>query len=460
MTLPEIGDASRLHLSRQEAVRIGQRVERFYRDQGRLLTDPQLDRYLDNLGTALLAHADPVDHDYRLFWVKSPVINAFAAPAGYIGINTGLLLATDDEDQLAGVLAHEIAHVTQRHIARAIADARRMTLPTIAASLAGALLIAADPSAGSAVLAGVGAANAQRRINYTRQNEREADRIGEELMVRAGFKAEAMGAFFAKLQRQSRGNRDIPGYLLTHPRPVERIADTWQLRPGGRPRNSRNPLDHALAKARAQVLTEPDSQVLLRHFAAGQGGSSPGDDTSAGLANRYGYALTLKGMGHYQRATTVVAELRRLSPNTLAFRIEEAELALAAGQEARGFQLFQDHRALFGDDYALAVHYAQALVNHGRPERAMAVLQPHLDRAQRGDAELYALYAQAARQGGDAVATHAALAEYHYLLGDYRQAINQAQYGLRTPAITPFQAARLRARLRELQALDRAAKSG
>lgn len=458
LKLPDMGDYSRQYLSSSSERRLGEEVIQRIRDRGLIIEDVQLNEYLASVGQRIATYADISESGYRFFWIDAASINAFAAPGALIAVNAGLLLTTRNEDELAGVLAHEIAHVSQRHIARAIADAQRLAIPMAAALLASAILAATtDSDIGKAAIAGTAAIGTQRRINYTRANEQEADRIGTQLLAKAGYDPAGMSDFFERLQQTVTGAAvEAPEYLLTHPRPGNRAADTQdRVAPFTRSQpQPRDPLAYHLAKARLTVLTNPNTQALLQHFKA----TLQNSDFAQAAAEHYGYALALKRAGRYAEAAEEIARLRRDDPDRLAYRIEEAELALAQHTAAHAWALFEEARALYGDDYTLAMHYGQALVSDGDARRAMHVLQPQLRRHPL-DAPLYALYAQAAQRAGDPAAAHAALTEYYYLNNQLKAAIEQAELGLKQTAVTEYQQAQLRARLRQLKQEAQAAET-
>jgi predicted Zn-dependent protease len=348
-------------------------------------------------------------------------------------------------------VAHEIAHVSQRHIVRAIADMKRLTLPMAAAMIAGAALAAASKQAGQAAMIGTMAASAQHQISFTRANEQEADRIGMQLLAKAGFDPKGMTDFFTKLERASSGEarNQIPEMLLTHPRPESRVADT-QDRVEIPPIRRAAPRDrkaYDLAKARTRVLATDDNQTLIRTLET----LLARGDAASETANRYAYALVLRQAGRYDEASQQIARLLKNDPDRLAFRIEAAEIALARGDRAQAWRLFDDARQLYPDDFTLAMHYGRALATQGDPKLAMRLLQTHL-RRRPNDSQLYATYAQAAQRAGDTAATHATMAEYHYLNGELLPAIEQLELGLRNPGIPPNQEAQLRARLKQFKA--------
>jgi predicted Zn-dependent protease len=449
LTLPDFGDPSQQYLSSNDEHQLGQAVLKRIRNQGFVIEDAQLKEYLYSLGQNIAAFSENGSNPFIFFWVNEPSINAFAAPGGFIGVHSGLMMATENEDELAGVIGHEIAHVTQRHIARGFAEAQRSSLPLMAAMIASALLTATtDSQIGSAAMAGSLAANTQNRINFTRANEKEADRVGTQLLLQSGFDPNGLARFFGRLQRLSGGTTNqLPEYLRTHPLPYNRAADVQnRLTKPTNPWVNRDSTAYHLAKARLRVLTNTNSGELIRHFETTLAKGDYADET----AERYGYALALKQAGRLDAAEQQITRLRKSDPDHLALRIEEAEIALAKGEEERAWQLFEDTKALYPDDFTLAIHYGNALAAQGDPRKAMRLLDPHL-RQRPNDLSLHTLYAQAAQRAGDVTMTHMSLAEYYYLNGDLNRAIEQLELGLRKGGATPYQKARLRARLHQLK---------
>ncbi len=444
IALPDMGDFSQQYVSARDEERLGLNVVRRLWEDGMILHDVQLEAYLNSVGQRLALHAEQHGHRYTFFLVNDPAINAFAAPGGFIGVHSGLLLATRSEDELAGVLAHEVAHVSQRHIARAVADAQRRGLPMAAAMLAAVLVSAASPQAGQAALAGTMAAQAQHAINFTRTHEQEADRVGSQLLTRAGFDPDGMVSFFRHLERRGGGRGAVPEFLLTHPLPSSRVSDIEGRVEGAGLTSTRDQDAYRLARARLRVLVNDNTTELVRDFESRLAARDHADEA----AERYGYALALRRAGRLEEAATQVEWLLARAPDRLAYRIEAAELALARGRRERAWALFEEAEALYTGDRALAVHHAQALATEGDPVRARSLLRPHLGR-HITDAPLHALHAQVASRAGDRAGSHAALAEYHYLIGDLSMAIRQAELGLRVPEATPYQQAQIQARLRQ-----------
>jgi predicted Zn-dependent protease len=457
LKLPDFGDPSQQYLSSNDEHQLGLEVLKRIRNQGVVIEDAQLKEYLYSLGQNIAAFSQNGSNPFIFFWVNDSSINAFAAPGGFIGVHSGLMMATESEDELAGVIGHEIAHVTQRHIARGFAEAQRSSLPLMAAMLASALLAATtDSQIGSAAMAGTLAANTQNRINFTRANEKEADRVGTQLLLQAGFNPDGLARFFGRLQRLSGATTNqLPKYLRTHPLPYSRAADVQsRVSKPINPWMKRDNTAYHLAKARLKVLINTNSGELIRHFET----TLTKGDYNNEIAERYGYALALKQAGRLDEAEQQIARLRKTDPDHLAFRIEEAEIALAKGKEDRAWQLFEDTKALYPDDFTLAIHYGNALAAQGDPRKAMRLLDPYL-RQRPNDLSLHTLYAQAAQRAGDITMTHMSLAEYYYLNGNLNQAIEQIELGLSKSAATPYQRARLRARLHQLKEEKLAARN-
>lgn len=450
INLPDIGDPSQVYFGSNEEQRLGLEIMKKLRERDMVLDDVQLNAYLDSIGQSIVTYADQNGVPFTFFLVRDNSINAFALPHNFIGVNAGLLLATDREDELAGVIAHEIAHVSQRHIVRAVADSRRLALPLAAAMIASAALAAASKQGGQAAMVGTMAANAQHQISFTRANEQEADRIGMRLMAKASFDPRGMSDFFTKLERLSASSNDqIPEMLLTHPRPESRVADTQNRLeiPSVRRTAPRDRKAYDLAKARARVLATDDVHTLIREFETRLTKEGGANET----ATRYAYALALRQAGRYDEAQQQIGRLQKSDPDRLAFRIEAAEIALAKGDREQAWRQFEEARQLYPDDFVLAMHYGRALATQGDPRRATRLLQPHLSRHP-NDSLLYATYAQASQRSGDMAASHATMAEYHYLNGELLPAIEQLELGLRDTGLSPNEEARLRARLKQFRA--------
>lgn len=224
--LPDMGSHTDLTLSRNNEKLLGEYIYSDIRTQLPIIENPFLVEYIQKLGNKLLKNSNSHYENFTFFIVNSSVINAFALPGGYIGVNKGLITAADSEAEIAAVLAHEIAHVNQRHIARSFEQQQNMQIPMLAGIIAGALLSAYNPDIGRSVMIGSMAAGNQSVINYTRSHEMEADRIGMQTLIHSGYPATSMVDFFQKLNSHSQiESKLFPEYLRTHPLNENRISD-------------------------------------------------------------------------------------------------------------------------------------------------------------------------------------------------------------------------------------------
>jgi beta-barrel assembly-enhancing protease len=225
--LPDLGGSDRADLSPQAERRIGETIMREARADPAYIDDPEVDDYLNSLGARLSAAAPGARHDFEFFALRDPTVNAFALPGGFIGVHTGLVTVTENESELASVLAHEIGHVTQRHIARLLGAQQRMQIPILAAVAAAILMARSNPELAAAASTAAQAGGVQAQINYTRDFEREADSVGFQTLSAAGFDVRGMAQMFDLMQKTMRIADDgtVPGYLRTHPLNTERIAN-------------------------------------------------------------------------------------------------------------------------------------------------------------------------------------------------------------------------------------------
>lgn len=446
INLPDIGDPSSTALSPHQEQVLGREFMREARRHLHILDDPLLNEYLHSLGARLVSNSDDAGHTFTFFLVDDPTINAFAVPGGFIGVDSGLVLLTHSESELAAVLAHEISHITQHHMARGVADTRRLTLPTAATLLAAILLATQNPEAGSAAIAASQAGLAQHQINFTRTEEEEADRVGIGLLARSGYDPYAMADFFERMARATRyqGNQ-LPPFLLDHPVTTTRIADA-RARAAQLPvAHPRDRLVYYLARARLQALVSQDAAATARHFreriAAGQ--------YQRAEAAHYGYALALIRAGDYSRALTQISALLRADPDRVEYLMARANAQLDAGRTQAALATCAYAARLYPDYYPLTIEYGQALLHAGRPAQARRLLLAYL-RTSRPDPMLYSLVARAANQAGFISESHEFQAEFYYLNGQISAAIGQLERALAN-AKSDFQRERIQARLTQLK---------
>src|SRR5689334_5909716 len=308
--LPDLGSAGDVVLSPQMERRIGEQVVRDirFRDPA-YLDDPEVADYLNTLGAQIVRANPAARQDFEFFAMHDNVVNAFALPGGFIGVNTGLINLADTESELASVLAHEVAHVSQRHIARGLGQDQQMQMPVLAALAAALLLGRAHPDLASGAMVAAQAGAVQTSLAYSRDFEREADRVGLQTLEAAGFDPRAMAVFFEKLQRSMRVSDDssVPGWLRTHPMTVERIADA-QNRAANMPyRQHVDSLDFHLVRARLRAESG-EAASAVAYFRTAVGEKRYGAEAAA----RYGLVAALLRAGNSKEAVAEMAHLRQL----------------------------------------------------------------------------------------------------------------------------------------------------
>lgn len=452
--LPSIGDPVDQVLSPREEAAIGARMMAQARQQLDMNRDPEIADYLDTVGTGLATHVDDGPAEgFTFFLVHDPRINAFAAPGGYVGINSGLFLAARNEGQLASVLAHEIAHVTQRHIAKALAANQRNQYKTLAAVLAGLILSGRNPEAAQAAITTGVAAEAQRQINYTRSNEYEADRIGIGILARAGYEPRAMAGMFELLMQSAGSSADaVPEFLRTHPLSSNRIAEAQgraaDMAAGG---GRADPLEFHLMQRRLQVIDASEPRTLARRWES----TAAEEGTHAAAARTYGLALLERRNGEPAAAADRLERLRRDAPDNLHYGLALARCYRDMDRVEQALELWRHFEAIHPASYAVAETGAELLTAAGRPDDAVGLLTAYVRRAEAPPPEAWRRLAEAAEAAGRSVRSHESLGEYYTRIGAYDRAVRQLDIALeRAQAGTP-DALRLEARLEQVRSLQR-----
>lgn len=427
LSLPDIGDPASQVMTPTEEQQLGQQMMNEVRRQLPLGTDPELNAYIQDLGSRLASHGDAPDYSYRFFIVDSPQINAFAMPGGYIGVNTGLVEATQTESELGAVLAHEIAHVTQRHLARRLLRDRGSSWRMAALILAGILIGTQNPQVGSAATMSAMAGIAQQQLAYSREDEREADRVGMQILDKAHLDPEGMPQFFGRLLQATRYHDEPPAFLSTHPLTESRIADAQararQLS-GGKVFESP---EYDLMRARLEVISAQVPQDAVDEFQARLA------NNAKPWAARYGLALALQRTSDYAQARTILLQLIRTHGEYAAYFVGLAEVDRAAEQPAGALKALREGLSLFPEDYALRFLYAQTLLDGGQAEQAQRIATAAVaDHPQ--DADLWQLAARAADSAGQPAQALLAMGHYYYLRGDVPSALDQVEHVLNSGA--------------------------
>lgn len=448
MALPDFGDPSGALISPVEEQRLGEEFMRSVRRSVKIIDDPEVEEYIQNLGYRLVAGADPQPFHFTYFVVQDPDINAFAGPGGYIGVNSGLIMTSQSESELASVLAHETAHVTQHHLLRTFDKVSRTNLPTMAALIAALILGGHNPQAAEAAIASTVAGSQQMQINFTRDNELEADRIGMQILVSAGYDPRNMAGFFEKLQHATRYYESgIPKLLLDHPVTTDRIAYT-------RSRAEQYPsipppddLSFQLIRAKLRVFTSDDPTQAVQYFE----GALKQKTYASEAATRYGYALALLNRGQIDAAREQIKWLLNKSSNRTAYIIAEAQMEIAAGNGKSALKIYNDAFNLNPRNYPLTILYSTEMLHQGQAAAARQLLQEYL-RYRAPKPLVYKLLAQAENDAGSLIESQQALAEFEYLNGQTQSAIEHLNQALRLTKKDDFyRASRIEARLKELK---------
>ena len=443
--LPYFGDSASTTLSPAEERELGALYMRQIRAYMPVVDDPEVEDYIQSLGYKLVSGSDE-GGDFYFFIIADRTVNAFAIPGGYIGVNSGLITSTDAESELASVVAHEIAHVTQRHIARAIAAAEGNQYATWAAMLAGLLIGTQNSEAGQAAVAGAAAAGQQAQINFTRTNEKEADRVGIAMLAKAGYDPRAMPTFFEKLGIASRYYSKPPEFLSTHPVTTSRISDSRGRAEQYPHKQFLNSISYELTRAKLQAMTTNDPARLLASYEARLKIEKKGDRSPT----LYGRALVMARLGKSEQA---IGELRKLvatHPGTVRGRAALAKELLASGDSIQALTAYQDAYGLFPDSRLLIRGYVNALLRDGKGEKALVIIDDY-SRVNLKDAALYRLEAEAFRQIGKIMNSRMALAEHYYRFGELEAAIHQLRLAANEPSGDFYQNSKLDARLKELE---------
>ncbi len=443
--LPELGDSAGRVLSPAQERQIGRQFRRQILREPSYIGDLELHAYLNRLGARVAENASLRGTPISVYLLQNPELNAFAVPGGHITFHTGLLLTAADESELASVMGHEIAHITQRHLPRMLAKAESGKLQAAAAILGAVLL------GGQAGVAGLTVANAaliSRQLAYTRDFEREADSIGIKLLAQAGFDPAAMGRFFGKLDHTSGlgvGDK-TPEFLRTHPLSYTRIAEA-ENRAGAYP-----PADYPrgraflLVRAKIRALYSPQEPDVIDYFRA-QAKRATGDAKDAAI---YGIALAQRKRRQLAQARATLQPLLEAHPDEVAFQLAQAEIDLASGDPAAAVERYAGLvEAQPQLPYLTHYHAAALLANHDAAG-AKRVLRHQL-RRHKAMFTLYPLLSRSNAKLGLLAEAHQADAEFHAALGDYHAAVAALKLALRESAKEGYLHQSITARLHELE---------
>ncbi|NNN67987.1 MULTISPECIES: beta-barrel assembly-enhancing protease [Vibrio] len=370
--LPDIGTVAGSTLTIDQELIYGDAYMRMLRNSQPIVNDPVINEYIDSLGHKLVANANDVKTPFTFFMIRDRNINAFAFFGGYVALHSGLFLHAQTESELASVLSHEIAHVTQRHLARSMEDQARRSPATIAA-LAGSLLLAiAAPEVGIAAITATTAGSMQSQINYTRSNEKEADRFGIATLAKAGFDAQAMPRFFGRLADEYRYASKPPPMLLTHPLPEDRITDSRERAQHYPPMRLQPSLDYHLARSRIVArYAGIDNEAALDWFKRAEKKES----TALAPAFQYGKALVYLDSKQFDKSEAILSKLVAQDPTNNFYLDAMADLDIALNQAAKAQTLLEKALKQKPNNPTLTINYANSLLKQDKLSDAIRVLQ-------------------------------------------------------------------------------------
>ena len=447
--LPDLGDVSQSALSPVQERKLGEGIMAQIRSNSAYLDDPEVADYLNTLGYGLVANSPDPAGPFEFFVISDGSINAFALPGGFIGVHAGLLLTAQSESEVASVLAHEIAHVTQRHIARLIAAQQRDGLASMAALAVAILAARSNSQISAAAIAAAQAGAIQSQLNFTREHEREADRIGLQIMEKSGFDVHAMPVFFDRLQKATRVYENgAPSYLRTHPLTFERIADIQSRIEGAAFRQMADSLEFQLVRARLSAL---DGNA--REAVAGFDRLLEDRKFGTEAATRYGLVVALLRVGDKVRARKEVALLMGLKAKSAMIDALAAQTLISGGEVEKGLATYRDSLRANPTRRALIYGYADALIAANKAADAIQFLSGKVD-GRPAEPQLYEFQARAYTAMGKRLLQHRALAEVYALRGNLPAAIEQLQIAQKAGDGDFYQKSSVEARLKELVAAD------
>jgi len=446
--LPDLGSASSPTLSPIEEQELGRSILGEIERSLHLYHDNITNEYLATIGYRIVATFSHAQNNFRFFTVLDPRINAFALPGGFIGINSGLILAAETESELAGVIAHEVAHVKQRHIARMYEHMGRVKLSTIAGLIASVILATQNPEAGTGAMAATLAGSQQAMINFTREHEREADSIGIQALAKAGYDPMGMPSFFHRMQQEARFyGRWVPEYLLTHPLSSERlIVSKSRAEQFPYKQIPDSQLFH-LVKARIHVASATTPQESTRYFQQALDKGTYRNKVGA----LYGLALSLLQEGKPEEADTIVDTLLEHSNNEPLFLLAKAQIKTSQKDFSAALSLLRTSLQANPKHNATTVTLAELLINQNQSENAIQVIKKHMH-LYPNQPELYMLLSSAYTKNKAPVKAHLAQAQALKLYGEHRSALRQLQIARKLSPITDREIRQIDAKISEIKA--------
>ena len=356
--LPDLGSSALEVLPIDKEKALGRVMMMQIRGGSPLIQDPVLDEYVTSLGNKLVANANDVRFPFTFFIINNPAINAFAFYGGHVGIHTGLIAQSDNESQLASVLGHEIAHVTQRHLARRLQHQKDNSALTVAGIVTGILATIIAPDAGMAILSASTTQAGLSQLSHSRRAEQEADRFGMQTLYKAGFDPSQAGEFLTKLANQVRFQTKPPAFLLTHPLPDTRVSDVRLRAQQYSPKQMPISLKFRLAKSRVIARYQLDSKDAQAFFENELKKSTALDNAHL----NYGLAISLLDQNKLKRAARLMDDLLQSAPNNLFYLDVYTDILIAKKEPKKAVKFLTHHNELRPNNQVLALNYANAAI--------------------------------------------------------------------------------------------------
>lgn len=446
--LPSLGDTTSGVVSPEKEHQLGRAWLQNLRSKVRTISDPELKAYVENLVYRLVGTSQVQDRRLEIVIIDSPELNAFAVPGGIIGINAGLLLYAKTEQQFSSVLAHELAHLSQRHFARGIEAAKRQRVPLLAATLASVVLLATGGGdAGLAAIASTQAAALQSRLSYSRQHEQEADRIGIQNLVKAGMDPRAMAAMFEQMNRAHRfAGRKPPEFLLTHPVTESRIADTRSRAEQYPKRQAKDSTSYHLMRAKVELYYAQTAQVAVKRFKAILKDGNP----NLAFAYQYGLALAYNKAGKTKSALTNLAPLLKQQPDNPHYILLKSNIDITRRQYKKAQTQLATALRFHINNFALRYTQAEAFMGGKQYQSAERALKK-LAKQRPTDPDIWYLLAEIQGLSKNIAGLHQSRAEYFFLNGDVDKAIEHLEYALKLSHKSFSTTARLKQRIQDMR---------
>ncbi len=445
--LPKLGDPVSGIISLEEERKLGQEFLRSLRAQAPTVSDPLLKDYLEHVIYRLASHSQLEDRRLDVVIIDSEQLNAFAVPGGVIGVNKGMFIYGENQHEFSAILAHELAHLSQRHFARQVEAGRKSSITSLAGLLAGIVLMATTGSdAGMAALTTTQAAAQQQALKYSRAREAEADRVGIYTLAQAGMDPRAMAYMFERLDRANRYvGEQIPEFLRTHPVTKSRIADSYNQARLYPSEDYPLDLDYQLMRNRVLVASAESPGHAVKRMKAELDDANPVERTAA----RYGLVLALTAQRETDEAMRQLRPLEESHPGKIAFTVARAQIHVRAERYGQALDILQAALRINPDNYPLTMAYAETLLKANRAGEAESLLV-QLSQKRENDQDVWYLLAETYGLANNIAGVHQARAEYFVLNGDLDRAIKQLGYALPLVEDNFQSTARIRQRIEEI----------